>query len=223
MAQQHGARVRVGAIYTFLFMTMLSSSRSAPAPARSDGCGREPPYDPVTERLSQRINILGRWYLLALPAGTQAGGGIVYDKDTPHPVIINFHGMGMGPRAEQSWSGLTPLANREGIIAVYPAGMADCSGDQCYTSWNGGGTASGRSPDSLPTCTSATEPYWANYDSCLEQGLGNVPEGTLDPPCNVASCVDDVAWATAVLDQLESTLCVDTYDTPRTFAAENIS
>ena len=30
---------------------------------------------------------------------------------------------------------------------------------------------------------------------CLEQGLGNAPEGTLDPPCNVASCVDDVAWA----------------------------
>lgn len=199
-------------------VSLLGSCTSAAAPRsrqngtseRSPGCGLEPPYDPRVQRLSQRINLQGRWYLLALPAGTQAGGGVVYDKDTPHPLIVNFHGMGMGPRAEQSWSGLTPLANRRGVISVYPAGMGDCSGSECYTSWNGGGTASGRSPDSQPTCTNVTEPYWANYNSCLEQGLGNVPEGTMNPPCNIAPCVDDVAWASAVLDHLESTLCVDT-------------
>ena len=52
--------------------------------------------------------------------------------------------------------------------------------------------------------------YWANYQSCLEQGLGNAPQGSLNPPCNIASCVDDIAWATAVLDHIESTLCIDT-------------
>jgi poly(3-hydroxybutyrate) depolymerase len=135
---------------------------------------------------------------------------VVYDKDVPHPLIINFHGMGMGPRAEQSWTGLTPLSNQEGVIVAYPAGMADCEGPDCWASWNASGAASGRSPDGLPTCTSATEPYTACWDSCRELDQCNAPEGPLDPPCNVASCVDDVAWSTAMLDELERTLCIDT-------------
>ena len=40
---------------------------------------------------------------------------------------------------EQAWSGLTPLANQRGVIAVYPAGMDDCGGDECYSSWAGAG------------------------------------------------------------------------------------
>ena len=33
---------------------------------------------------------------------------MVYDPDVPHPLIVNYHGMGMGPRSEQAWTGLTP-------------------------------------------------------------------------------------------------------------------
>jgi poly(3-hydroxybutyrate) depolymerase len=181
---------------------------SSPA-VRSAGCGLAPPYDPAEQRNSERIDIDGRWYLLHLPAGTPDGGGVVYDRDVAHPLIMNFHGMGMGPRAEQSWTGLTPLSNQQGAIVVYPAGFADCSGNDCWTSWNASGTAIGTSPDGEPTCTNATEPYIACFNSCRSEGLCNPPDGPLDPPCNVASCVDDVAFAERMLDHLEATLCID--------------
>ena len=67
---------------------------SSPA-VRSAGCGVAPPYDPAEQRNSERIDIDGRWYLLHLPAGTPDGGGVVYDRDVAHPLIMNFHGMGM--------------------------------------------------------------------------------------------------------------------------------
>ena len=192
---------------------------AAPQPAvaarPSSGCGNAPPYDPRETRNSQRIDMPGgRWYLLHLPAGApgQPGGGVVYDPDVPHPLIVNFHGMGMGPRSEQAWTGLTPLSNREGVVVVYPAGSFDCAGsDDCWTSWNASGTASGKSPDgSQPTCTERTEPYTACFDSCRPLGLCNPPDGQQDPPCNVGPCIDDVAWSEALLDELESSLCIDT-------------
>ena len=59
------------------------------------------------------------------------------------------------------------------------------------------GTCKGVQPDGVtPTCREWHEPYSACYDSCRahEPNLCNAPEGPVSPPCNCATCIDDILF-----------------------------
>lgn len=88
-----------------------------PATSQSPGCGLAPPYDPATTPGSVEVEISvpgqhSRVFLLHLPAGDPAEGGVLYDPNTPHPVVLSFHGLGMGMRSQQAWTGASTHANR---------------------------------------------------------------------------------------------------------------
>jgi polyhydroxybutyrate depolymerase len=60
-----------------------------------------------------------------------------YDRSTPRPVVLNFHG-GFGSGAQQEASArITEVANEAGFIAVSPDGVPDPV--LGIRSWNGGG------------------------------------------------------------------------------------
>lgn len=80
------------------------------------------------------------------------------------PLVLMFHGGGGSARQfEEASSGMNPIADREGFIAVYPDGTGRIQ------TWNGGGCCGGA----------------------------------------VTNDIDDVGFTRAMLDHLESTLCVD--------------
>jgi polyhydroxybutyrate depolymerase len=58
---------------------------------------------------------LEREYLLHVPAS--------YDRARPTPLVISMHGAGLWPAAQMEISQWNELADREGFIVVYPAGV----------------------------------------------------------------------------------------------------
>lgn len=85
----------------------------------------------------------------AYPAGTTTIGEVVhggltrtfrvhvppgYDGMAPRPIVLMFHGGGGSARQfEETSSGMSPIADREGFVAVYPDGTGRIQ------TWNGGG------------------------------------------------------------------------------------
>lgn len=59
--------------------------------------------------------ILEREYLLHVPAS--------YDRARPTPLVISMHGAGLWPAAQMEISQWNELAERQGFIVVYPAGV----------------------------------------------------------------------------------------------------
>ncbi len=70
-----------------------------------------------------------RAYVVHVPAS--------YTGNTPVPLVLDFHPMGLGPGWEQANSGYAALSDQQGFIVVWPVGLE--------TSWNIG-----------PCCTSST-------------------------------------------------------------------
>jgi polyhydroxybutyrate depolymerase len=94
-----------------------------------------------------------RTFLVHLPPG--------YDPDRPHPLVLLFHGgLGTGMQMESS-AQMSPIADRERFVVVYPDGVS--------RSWNAGGCCG--------------------------------------PPAEEG--IDDVGFVAALLDHLETTLCLD--------------
>ena len=58
---------------------------------------------------------LEREYLLHVPAS--------YDRRRPTPLVISMHGAGLWPAAQKEISQWNELADRQGFIVVYPAGL----------------------------------------------------------------------------------------------------
>ncbi len=56
-----------------------------------------------------------RQYRILLPAG--------FHRAEPAPVVLNFHGLGSNANEQEVYSGLVPIANREGFILVSPEGL----------------------------------------------------------------------------------------------------
>jgi polyhydroxybutyrate depolymerase len=69
-----------------------------------------------------------RTYLVHLPPG--------YDGSAPVPMVIVLHGGGGNPRNADEMSRMSEKADREGFIAVYPAGTGALPGR--LLTWNGG-------------------------------------------------------------------------------------
>lgn len=60
-----------------------------------------------------------------------------YDKKTPLPVVLNFHGGGGYPAGARYSSGMDKVADRYGFIVVYPAGTGKLFDDRLLV-WNDG-------------------------------------------------------------------------------------
>jgi polyhydroxybutyrate depolymerase len=120
----------------------------------SGGCGRAPaPYAAGTHPGSLQVGGRDRTFLVHLPPG--------YDASRPHPLVLLFHGgLGTGMQMEAS-ALMSPIADRERFVVVYPDGIT--------RSWNAGGCCG--------------------------------------PPAE--QNIDDVGFVAALLDHLESTLCLD--------------
>ena len=56
-----------------------------------------------------------------------------YTGTTPYPLVLDFHGYGVGSAGQPAISGLQQVADAEGFIVVYPQGYGTPA------SWNGGG------------------------------------------------------------------------------------
>ncbi len=85
-----------------------------------------------THRLTLSHGGLSRAYLIHVPAG--AAG--------PLPVVLSLHGGGSHGAAQEHYSGLDRVADREGFLAVYPDGTGRLSR---MLTWNAG-TCCGTAP-----------------------------------------------------------------------------
>jgi polyhydroxybutyrate depolymerase len=90
---------------------------------------------------------LVRYYLLRVPA--EHPGRTV-------PVVVALHGLGSEPESIEGMSGLSELADKEGFMAIYPAGIEitqtpDCPKGQPTTlrGWNAGGCCAGPAEDDI--------------------------------------------------------------------------
>ncbi len=87
-----------------------------------------------------------------------------YDANQPTPIVFNFHGRAMNAWQQEMFSGMTPVADDNGFIVVYPEGTG------ASQTWNAG------------VCCGSAQ----------------------------ANNIDDVGFTAAMIDELESKLCIDT-------------
>ncbi len=99
----------------------------------SAGCGKINRIVPgTTVREHLLVGGLMRLYSLHIPAR--------YHNTQKHPLILNFHGHGSNSFEQESLTGFSPLADRQGIIVAYPQGVL---GPDHHTGWD---TGSARNP-----------------------------------------------------------------------------
>lgn len=188
----------------FLMLTAFVVLASAVMVADSSpGCGQKSPWP--AGALSQgtvqvrggaglRGKALVRSYLIQLPE--------TYESDKEHPLLLYFHGWG-GLVDDHRASDLGTVANNEGWIFIRPLGMDDVPDiwrnrtDFSYRSWNGSGSVASPGPVGA-SCAPNAEPSPC-YESC----------GQCKDHCWWTTCADDVAFVGRLLDQIESTLCID--------------
>lgn len=81
---------------------------STPAPTPTLATGKTSTFE-ITSGGVQRT------FLLYQPS--------TYQQGTPVPLVLNFHGLSSDAPGEQALSGMTPKAEAEGFIVVYPNGL----------------------------------------------------------------------------------------------------
>lgn len=82
---------------------------------------------------------------VGLQSGTINSGGLEYafqfvvpssyDGETPIPVILDFHGLGSNGAQQAVFSGIGPLAETEGFLAVEPTGIPAAGGLDDRNAW----------------------------------------------------------------------------------------
>ncbi len=183
-----------------LALALAAFATSAGAAYSSEGCGGSPPTTPGKTSV-QSINVAGldRSYLLRVPKS--------YDSSKAYPLIISHHGWGGTSSSDERGSGLSDIAEQEGFIVAFLQGWADNPNRGSWGSWNGAGTVN--STAQKPGCLSwgGTKSYC--YTSCKNRD-GPVWDGCDSVGCDWTTCVDSTEFNVAVLDKLESQLCVDT-------------
>jgi polyhydroxybutyrate depolymerase len=74
-----------------------------------------PQSAPAEQSRTLRVGGAERSYLLYVPTG--------YQSSRPAPLVLVFHGAGGRPKQMARHTGFTAVAEREGFIVVYPAGL----------------------------------------------------------------------------------------------------
>ena len=158
------------------------------------GCSLEPPV-PGGESGSFTLKVgeLDREYILHVPAS--------YDPAALTPLVLWIHGYtGTASGAEQ-YTGTSGHADTHGYIVAYPQATSFRAGlpgreDARVTSWND------------LTCNVSPGP---EGEICTDDAFDYPcpPECGDCGACNWCSCHDDVAFIDALLNRLETELCVD--------------
>lgn len=88
---------------------------------------RAEPLGPGTHERTLEIAGVKRQYILHVPRS--------YDSTKPAPLILAYHGAGMGARMMMRYSDLNRKAEEAGFLVVYPNGTG------AFPTWNAGGVA----------------------------------------------------------------------------------
>ena len=159
--------------------------------AGSAGCGKETKIK--TGKLSQSkkliVDGINREYFVYLPS-------FYNTSSSPLPVVVVYHGWSRTGNSNLEETGFMTAAEN-GFVVLSPSGYADGGSG----SWNANGTSSSPGPDG-PTCYSGDTGLC--YDSCRSRSAGCDTDG-----CDWTTCVDDIAFTTALLDEAEDDFCVD--------------
>jgi len=134
-----------------------------------------------------------------------------YNRNSATPVVTMFHGWGYSGAewvTGGGWGAVSaaPTADANNFIIVAPTGLSDsrwggnCDNGGGYCGWNGGGTAHSPGPEGM-TCNPSNQRSNLCYrDSCTD-GCNDI--------CSWGPCNDDATMVHALLDKIESELCVD--------------
>jgi beta-galactosidase len=159
-------------------------------PRPSAGCGEKAPASPG-ESLARSLEVgdLDREYVLHLPSG--------YDPAKPVPLVLAVHGYGGNVmKLENDYTGFSHHADANGYVVVYPQATGFDVGGTSVTSWNDLGCNASPGPEGS-ICTEGAFDY------------PTPPECGQPRECDWCSCHDDVGFISALLDELESSLCID--------------
>lgn len=190
-------------VIRFLFTVATSACLSLNAsadPAPSAGCGATPPETPgVTQTRTLQLGGFTRSYEVHLPVG--------YDDSTPSALVLNFHGYSGTGAGHEAGTGMSQHADANGYVVVYPDSTTFAAGRKPgylfgqVASWNDLACSGSPGPDG-PTCAANAFIYPVEQSCALDPAKDD---------CNWCHCsVDDVAFVNAMLDDLESSLCIDT-------------
>ena len=162
-------------------LSLLLVSNTVEA-AGSPGCGKDVPYSPGTTHVRQLHvkdpntgEAMNRKYAINLPAN--------YDNTKEYPVIMWFHWWG-DPLIYKPY---IDIGQKEGVVTVYPHGMADFRNGVGWSSWN-----IGPSTWDDVSCTDNTFSYC--YKSCHKIGKCG--------RCSCFSCYDDVHFVKELVKEL---------------------
>ena len=98
--------------------------------------------EPESEEKSMLVNGSRRSYAIHVPAS--------YDGKTPMPLVVVLHGGGAPTGSAERMSGMTPKADKEGFIVVYPNGIGILPGKfMTWNAWNCCGAAQKRKVDDV--------------------------------------------------------------------------
>jgi poly(3-hydroxybutyrate) depolymerase len=145
-----------------------------------------------------------------------------YERGKPSGLVLVFHGwgdpssekldgMGQWPKPYHNFYGYRRAADSSGFITVYPVGLSDCQGKDCsdnssnvgYASWNGAGTTSSEDSGKV-TCDRNV----SRGDYCYSSTAAR--KGGKCHACDWTTGYNDVAFVRQLVDELKSTLCIDT-------------
>lgn len=182
-----------------IFATCVSVVASLVATA-SSGCGSNAPSSGKKYFTDQNKQ---REYFINVPSG--------YNKNTPTPVVILFHGWGYSGAEWYSGGGwgavsATPTSNSKNFILIAPTGLTDsslrgnCDNGGGYCSWNAAGTTGSPGPMGKTCNTKKQKENYCYYDTC--------PQGCKDI-CSWTTCNDDTTMVHNLLDLIETQVCVD--------------
>jgi len=107
-------------IFLVALLLLLLSACGSPASTRAVACAPGSYDEEITSGGAVRQ------YGLYIPAS--------YERGTPVPLLIGFHGAGSTGARFESYSGFSSLADRFGFIAVYPQGLTDPA--EGFSNWD---------------------------------------------------------------------------------------
>ncbi len=200
-----------------VFGALLGIPRPAGAATRSCGCGQSPPVAAGLEttiaiHVADYPDARDGSYLLYVPAG--------YDSETPMPLLLGFHGWTSSPSVLRQTSGLETSADSHGFVPAFLEGVDDpeagrgwafpgCNASPAVGQTDALGRRAVCSSGDTYSCDASTCPSTSCADQCgcdATQCQCVMNQGS---NCNWCGCVNDEAFARAVLDDVSKRLCVD--------------
>jgi len=136
-----------------------------------------------------------------------------YQPGTAYPLVMVFHGWGGDENEFLDDKNVTTLADQRGYVVVAPRGLGSAAPDSNPNSWSFRGSTTGlagtnedgasrnQATSGAAICDPNRTPNFT-YPSCK-----NIARST----CSWTQCqADDIAFALALVKEIESKLCVDT-------------